>query len=49
MPYALRGSDSWNTTETARKAFRKFVSLIPESVKERLRPIMGRITEVLKE
>ena len=44
-----RGSDSLNTTETARKAFRKLVSLIPESVKERLRPIRDRITEVLKE
>jgi hypothetical protein len=31
------------------KAFRKFVSLVPESVKERLKPLRDRITEVLKE
>ena len=44
-----RGSDSLNTTETARKAFRKLESLIPESVKERLKPLRDRISEVLKE
>ncbi len=31
------------------RAFRKLVSLIPESVKERLKPLRDRITEVLKE
>ena len=31
------------------RAFRKFASLIPESVKERLKPLKDRITEVLKE
>jgi len=31
------------------RAFRKFASLIPESVKERLKPLRDRITEVLKE
>lgn len=35
-----------NTTE---RAFRKFVSLIPEGIKERLRSLKDRITEVLKE
>ena len=41
-----RGSGKVNMKE---RAFRKLVSLIPESVKERLKPIMDRITEVLKE
>lgn len=30
------------------KAFRKFVSLIPESVKARLKPVTEKIAEVMK-
>ena len=31
------------------RAFRKFAGLIPEGVKERLKALRDRITEVLKE
>ena len=31
------------------RAFRKFAGLIPEGAKERLRPVMEGISEVLKE
>jgi hypothetical protein len=31
------------------RAFRKFVSLIPEGVRERLKPLKDRITEVIKQ
>ena len=34
---------------TKERAFRKFASLIPEGIKERLRPLRDRITEVMKE
>ena len=34
---------------TKGRAFRKLVSLVPESVKERLKPLRDRIVEVLKE
>jgi hypothetical protein len=31
------------------RVFRKFVSLIPEGIRERLKPFKDRITEVLRE
>ena len=38
-----------NMKETIVKVFRKFVSLIPEGVKGRQKPVMERITEAMKE
>ena len=40
-----RGSGKVSMKE---RAFRKFVSLIPEGIKARLRPIKERIAEVMK-
>ena len=38
-----------NMKETIVKVFRKFVSLIPEGVKGRQKPVTKRITEAMKE
>ncbi len=44
-----RGSDNMNMKEAAMAAFRKFVSLIPENVKGRQKPVTERITEAMNE